>query len=76
MQTADIKRGGARPGAGRKCLDPPYRKHSVTFSVSWEAAIKLREIRNAGRNINGLIEMYILDLYEEAFHREPIVIPK
>ena len=71
-----MSQGGARPGSGRKRLDPPYKKHSVTFSVSWEAAIKLGEIRSTGRNINGLIEMYILDLYEEAFHREPIVIPK
>lgn len=76
MQTTDIKRGGARPGAGRKCLDPEAKKVSVTISVTRDAALKLREIRQTGRDINGLLEMYILDLHEESFHREPIVIPK
>ena len=71
-----MNHGGARPGAGRKRLAPEAKKVSVTISVTRDAALKLREIRKSGRDINGLLEMYILDLYEEAFHREPIVIPK
>lgn len=75
-KTMDTKHGGARPGAGRKCLAPDQKKVSVTISVSARTAKMLREIRQSGRDINGLLEMYICDLHEEAFHREPIVIPK
>jgi len=71
-----MSQGGVRPGAGRKCLAPDQKKVSVTISVTRDTALKLREIRQTGRDINGLLEMYILDLHEEAFHREPIVIPK
>lgn len=67
------RRGGARPGAGRP-RKGDERRVSITFSVDAGTAIKLRKLRDTGRDINGLIEMYILDLYEESFHLEPIVI--
>ena len=59
MQTADIKRGGARPGAGRKCLAPEARRVPVCFSVSPEARRKLQELRQKGVAVNELVEDYI-----------------
>lgn len=75
MSKTNATHGGSRPGAGRPRKGDGLRR-TVTFSVSEDSARKLREIRQSGRDINGLIEMYICDLHEEAFHMEPIVIPK
>lgn len=63
MQTTDIKRGGARPGAGRKCLAPGQKKVSVTFSVNQTAKKMLAELRKKGVAVNELVEDYIQVLH-------------
>ena len=64
MKTADIKRGGARPGAGR----PRTTAHnqSMTVSVSKRCIEEARELRTRGVKVNKLIEATI----QEAWHRE------
>ena len=63
MQTTDIKRGGARPGAGRKCLAPEARRGPACFSVSPEARRKLQELRKKGVAVNDIIDDYIKVLH-------------
>lgn len=55
MKTMDIKRGGARPGAGRKALAPEERRVPVTFSVPRQDAQMLREMRAGGYPINEIV---------------------
>lgn len=64
MNTADIKRGGARPGAGR----PRTTAHnqSMTVSVSKRCIEEARDLRTRGVKVNKLIEAAI----QEAWHRE------
>lgn len=64
MKTADIKRGGARPGAGR----PRTTAHnqSMTVSVSKRCIEEARDLRARGVMVNKLIEAAI----HEAWHRE------
>ena len=64
MKTADIKRGGARPGAGR----PRATAHnqSMTVSVSKRCIEEARDLRARGVKVNKLIE----DAIQEAWHRE------
>ena len=64
MNTADIKRGGARPGAGR----PRTTAHnqSMTVSVSKRCIEEARDLRTRGVKVNKLIEAAI----HEAWHRE------
>ena len=64
MKTADIKRGGARPGAGR----PRTRAHnqSMTVSVSKRCIEEARDLRTRGVKVNKLIEAAI----QEAWRRE------
>lgn len=64
MQTTDIKRGGVRPGAGRKCLAPDQKKVSITISVTRTTAKMLRELRNSDIPVNEMIGAYI----EQTFH--------
>ena len=64
MKTADIKRGGARPGAGR----PRTTDHnqSMTVSVSKRCIEEARDLRTRGIKVNKLIEVAI----HAAWHRE------
>ena len=64
MKTADIKRGGARPGAGR----PRTTAHnqSMTVCVSKRCIEEARDLRARGVMVNKLIEAAI----HEAWHRE------
>ena len=59
MKIMDTKRGGFRPGAGRKGLAPEARRGPVCFSVSPEARRKLQELRQKGVAVNDIIEDYI-----------------
>lgn len=67
MQTADIKRGGARPGAGRKCLAPEARRVSMSISVSQDTMKMVRELRGNGCNISAVIEDAIMDQHKLIF---------
>ena len=64
MNTADIKRGGARPGAGR----PRTTAHnqSMTVSVSKRCIEEARDLRARDIKVNKLIEAAI----HAAWHRE------
>lgn len=64
MNIADIKRGGARPGAGR----PRTTAHnqSMTVSVSKRCIEEARGLRTRGVKVNKIIEAAI----QEAWHRE------
>ena len=64
MKTADIKRGGARPGAGRPRTR--YHNQSMTVSVSKRCIEEARDLRTRGIKVNKLIEAAI----QEAWHRE------
>ena len=59
MNTIDIKRGGARPGAGRKCVAPERKRVGVTISVSSNTASVLRDLRECGYPINEVLETII-----------------
>ena len=58
-----MSKGGARPGAGRKCLAPEARRVPVCFSVSPEARQKLQELRKKGVAVNDIIDDYIKVLH-------------
>ena len=62
MNTADIKRGGARPGAGR----PRTTAHnqSMTVSVSKRCIEEARDLRTRGVKVNKLIEAAIHDAWD------------
>lgn len=64
MKTADIKRGGARPGAGRPST--MYHNQSMTVSVSKRCIEEARDLRAQGVKVNKLIEAAI----HEAWHHE------
>ena len=63
MKTTDIKRGGVRPGAGRKCLAPEARRAGVSLSITSDTARKLRELRECGYPINKVLETIISKSY-------------
>lgn len=54
------KRGGARPGAGRKRLDPGKKKVVVSLSVSGEVAKMLRELRASDYPVNEVLKRTIM----------------
>ena len=64
MQTTDIKRGGARPGAGRKSLPPGAKKVPVSFSVSLQAREEASDLRRAGVDLNAEIEDFIRERWK------------
>lgn len=68
MNTADIKRGGARPGAGR----PRTTAHnqSMTVSVSKRCIEEARALRAQGIKVNKLIEAAIHDTWDREFKRD------
>lgn len=65
MNTADIKRGGARPGAGR----PRTTAHnqSMTVSVSTRSIEEARALRSRGVKVNKLIEAAIHAAWDREF---------
>lgn len=65
MKTADIKRGGARPGAGR----PRTTAHnqSMTVSVSKRCIEEARDLRARGVKVNKLIEAAIQGAWDREF---------
>ena len=67
MNTTDIKRGGARPGAGRKCLAPEARRVTISISVSQGTMKMVRELRGSGCNISAVIEDAIMDQHRLKF---------
>lgn len=68
MNTADIKRGGARPGAGR----PRTTAHnqSMTVSVSKRCIEEARDLRTRGVKVNKLIEAAIQDAWDREFWQD------
>ena len=67
MNITDIKRGGARPGAGRKCLAPEARRVTISISVSQGTMKMVRELRGSGYNISAMLEDAIMDQHRLIF---------
>ena len=68
MNTADIKRGGARPGAGRPRTR--YHNQSMTVSVSKRCIEEARDLRTRGVKVNKLIEAAIHNAWDREFKRD------
>lgn len=62
-----MSKGGARPGAGRKCLAPEARRVSMSISVSQGTMKMVRKLRESGYNISALIEDAIMDQHRLIF---------
>lgn len=61
----EMSKGGARPGAGRKCLAREQRKVSVTISIPWETARILHELRQEKVPVNEILANRIQTLYQD-----------
>lgn len=62
-----MSKGGARPGAGRKCLAPEARRVSMSISVSQGTMNMVRELRGSGYNISAMLEDAIMDQHRLKF---------
>lgn len=62
-----MSKGGARPGAGRKCLAPEARRVSVSISVSQGTMNMVRELRKSGCKISAMLEDAIKEQYRLKF---------
>lgn len=62
-----MSKGGARSGAGRKCLAPEARRVSMSISVSQGTMKMVRELRGSGCNISAVIEDAIMDQHRLKF---------
>ena len=62
-----MSKGGARPGAGRKCLAPEARRVTMSISVSQGTIKMVRELRESGCNISAVIEDAIIDQHRLKF---------
>ena len=62
-----MSKGGARPGAGRKCLAPEARRVSMSISVSQDTMKMVRELRGSGCNISAMLEDAIIDQHRLKF---------
>ena len=62
-----MSKGGARPGAGRKCLAPEARRVSMSISVSQGTMNMVRELREVGYNISAMLEDTIKEQYRLKF---------
>lgn len=62
-----MSKGGARPGAGRKCLAPEARRVSVSISVSQGTMNMVRELRESGYKISAMLEDAIKEQYRLKF---------
>jgi len=64
LHSMDTKRGGFRPGAGRKCLPPGAKKVPVSFSVSLQAKEEAGDLRRAGVDLNAEVEDFICERWK------------
>ena len=62
-----MSKGGARPGAGRKCLAPEARRVSMSISVSQGTMKMVRELRVSGCKISAMLEDAIMDQHRLKF---------
>lgn len=62
-----MSKGGARPGAGRKCLAPEALRVSMSISVSQGTIKMVRELRESGYNISAMLEDTIKEQYRLKF---------
>lgn len=62
-----MSKGGARPGAGRKCLAPEARRVTMSISVSQGTIKMVRELRESGCNISAMLEDTIKEQYRLKF---------
>ena len=62
-----MSKGGARPGAGRKCLAPEARRVIMSISVSQGTIKMVRELRESGCNISAMLEDAIMDQHRLIF---------
>ena len=62
-----MSKGGARPGAGRKCLAPEARRVTMSISVSQGTMKMVRELRGSACNISAVIEDAIIDQHRLKF---------
>ena len=68
MNTADIRRGGARPGAGRPRAEA--HNQSMTVSVSKRCIEEARDLRTRGVKVNKLIEAAIQEAWDREFWQD------
>ena len=62
-----MSKGGARPGAGRKCLAPEARRVTISISVSQGTMKMVRELRGSGYKISAMLEDAIKEQYRLKF---------
>ena len=62
MSNDTIRRGGRRPGAGRKPTDD--KRGSVTTRISHDTSMRLRILRERGITLGRLVD----DMVERAYH--------
>ena len=62
-----MSKGGARPGAGRKCLTPEARRVSMSISVSQGTMNMVRKLRESGCKISAMLEDTIKEQYRLKF---------
>ena len=62
MSNDNIRRGGRRPGAGRKPTD--YKRVRVTIRISQDTSMRLRILRERGITLGRLVD----DMVERAYH--------
>ena len=62
-----MSKGGARPGAGRKCLAPEARRVTMSISVSQGTMKMVRKLRGSGCNISAVIEDAIMNQHRLIF---------
>lgn len=62
-----MSKGGARPGAGRKCLAPEASRVTMSISVSQGTIKMVRELRESGCNISAMLEDTIKEQYRLKF---------
>ena len=62
MSNDTIRRGGRRPGAGRKPTDD--KRVSVTIRIPPDTSMRLRSLRESGITLGSLVD----DIVESAYH--------
>lgn len=54
--------GGARPGSGRKAIEPGVKRVTVTVRVAPETRQKLDRLKEGGHEIGRLIDQAVRDI--------------
>lgn len=62
-----MSKGGARPGARRKCLAPEARRVTMSISVSQGTMKMVQDLREIGYNISAMLEDAIKEQYRLKF---------